>query len=127
MWKKIQPSQHKICRQSIGLQKIIWEHHIWCHVEISEVATLVSMILNFWCSVEVAAAELHLCFVINGNVWWKRIFLPMVYYRCVTSLTYKAIQTIWHLQHMLFRGQSEKFLSVDSQNERTENEIALLS
>ena len=44
----------------------------------SEVATLVSMIPNFWCSLEVAAAELHLCFVIKGNVWWKRTFLPVV-------------------------------------------------
>jgi len=24
------------------------------------------------------AAELHLCFVTKGNVWWKRTFLPMV-------------------------------------------------
>jgi len=46
--------------------------------KISEVATLVSTIANFWCSPEVAAAELHLCFVIKGNVWWKRTFLPMV-------------------------------------------------
>ena len=46
----------------------------------SEVATLtlVSMIPNFWCSLQVAAAELHLCFVIKGNVWWKRTFLSMV-------------------------------------------------
>jgi len=36
------------------------------------------MITNFWCSLEVAAAELHICFVIKGNVWWKRTFLPMV-------------------------------------------------
>jgi len=36
------------------------------------------MIPNFWCSLEVAAAELHLCFVIKGNVWWKSTFLPMV-------------------------------------------------
>jgi len=36
------------------------------------------MIPNFWCSLEVAAVELHLCFVIQGNVWWKRTFLPMV-------------------------------------------------
>jgi len=43
----------------------------------SEVATLVSMIPNFWCSFAVAAAELHLCFVIKGNLWWKRTFLPM--------------------------------------------------
>jgi len=35
------------------------------------------MIPNFWCSLEVVAAELHLCFVITGNVWWKRTF-PMV-------------------------------------------------
>ena len=59
-------------------QKFIWEHHIWCHVKISELATLVSMIPNFWCSLEVAAAELHVCFVIKGNVWWKSTFLPMV-------------------------------------------------
>ena len=36
------------------------------------------MILNFWCSLEVAAAELHVCFVIKGNVWWKSTFLLMV-------------------------------------------------
>jgi len=46
-------------------------------VNTSEVATLVSMIPNFWCSLEVAAAELHLCFLMKGNVWWKRTFLPM--------------------------------------------------
>ena len=36
------------------------------------------MIPNFWCSLEVAATELHLYFVIKGNVWWKPTFLPMV-------------------------------------------------
>jgi len=36
------------------------------------------MIPNFWCSLEVSAAEMHFCFVIMGNVWWKRTFLPMV-------------------------------------------------
>jgi len=36
------------------------------------------MIPNFWCCLEVAEAELHLCFVMNGNVWWKRTFLLMV-------------------------------------------------
>ena len=41
-------------------------------------ARLASMTPNFWCSLEVAAAELHLCFVIKGKVWWKRVFLPMV-------------------------------------------------
>jgi len=31
------------------------------------------MIPNFWCSLEIAATELHLCFGIKlGNVWWKR-------------------------------------------------------
>jgi len=59
-------------------QTFIREHHIWCHFKISEVATLESMIPNFWCSLEVAAAELHLCFVIKGSVWWKSAFLPMV-------------------------------------------------
>jgi len=73
--QKQQPSQHQICRQNIRHQKFIWEHHRWCYVKISEVATLVSMIPNFWCSLEVAAAELHLCFVIKGNVYWKRTFL----------------------------------------------------
>jgi len=57
-------------------QKFIWEHHIWCHA-ISEVATLVSMISNFCCSLEVAAAELHLYFVVTCNLWWKRTF-PVV-------------------------------------------------
>jgi len=42
------------------------------------VATLVSMISNFWCCLEFAATELHLCCVIKGNVWWKRTFIPMV-------------------------------------------------
>ena len=68
--KKQEPNQHQICRQNIRHQKFIWEHHIWCHVKISEVATLVSMIPNFWCCLEVAATELHLCFIIKGNVWW---------------------------------------------------------
>jgi len=37
------------------------------------------MIPNLWCSLEVAAAELHrYCFVIKGNMWWKRTFLPVV-------------------------------------------------
>jgi len=74
---KKQLSQHQICRQNIRHQKFIWEDHIWCHVKISEVATLVSMITNFRCCLEVAGAELHLCFVIMGNVWWKRTLLRM--------------------------------------------------
>ena len=76
--KKQHPSQHQICLQNTRHQKFIWEHHIWCQVKISEVATLASMIPNFRCSLEVAAAELHLCFIIKGNVWWKSTFLPMV-------------------------------------------------
>jgi len=39
---------------------------------------MASMTPNFRCSREVVAAEQHLCFVIKGNVWWKRTFLPMV-------------------------------------------------
>jgi len=74
MWKK---ATQPISDLSTRHQKFIWEHHIWCHVKISEVATLVSMIPNFWCSLEAAATELHLCFVIKGKVWWKRTFLPM--------------------------------------------------
>jgi len=72
------------------------------------VAALVSMIPNFWCCLEDAATELHLCFVIKGNVWWKRTFLPM---RWLLSLCY--INT-WsyssHLNHVLLRGPSEKVL-----------------
>ena len=37
-----------------------------------------SMIPNVRSSLEVAAAELQLCFVIEGKVWWLRTFLPMV-------------------------------------------------
>jgi len=77
IWEK-QPSQHQICCQNIRHQKFIWEHHSWCHVKISEVAKLVSMIPNFWCSLKAATTELHLCFVIKGNVLWKRAFIPMV-------------------------------------------------
>ena len=46
MWRKktTQPTSDFSTRH----QKFIWEHHIWCHVKISEVATLVSMIPNFW-------------------------------------------------------------------------------
>ena len=90
--KTQQLSQHQICRQNIRHQKFIWKHHIYCHVKISEVATLVSMIPNFWCCLEVAATQLHLCFVIKGNVWWKRTFLPM---RWLLSLCY--IINTWKL------------------------------
>jgi len=48
-------------------------------VKISEMATTISMIPNFWYNLQVAAAELHrYCFVIKDNVWWKRTFLPVV-------------------------------------------------
>ena len=107
--KKQQLSQHQICRQNIRHQKFIREHHIWCHVKISEVATLVSMIPKFWCCLEVIATELHLCFVIKGKVWWKPTFLPM---RWLLSLCY--IINTWsyssHLHHMLLRGMWEKVL-----------------
>jgi len=76
--QKQQPKQHQICHHNIRHQKFIWEHHMWCHVTISEVATLVSMIPNFWCSLEVVATELQLCFVVKRNVSWKRTFLPTV-------------------------------------------------
>ena len=36
------------------------------------------MIPNFWCTVEVVAAELHFCFVIKGNMRWKGTFLAIV-------------------------------------------------
>ena len=58
--------------------EIFWEHHIWCHVKISEVAKIVSMIPNFCCCLKITTTELHLCFVMKDNVWWKSSFLPMV-------------------------------------------------
>jgi len=86
MWKKTtQPTSDLSTRR----QKFIWEHHIWCDFKISEVETLESTIPNFWCSLEVAATELHLCFVIKGNVWWKRTFLPMV---TITVLHHKHVK-----------------------------------
>ena len=90
--QKQQARQHQICRHNIRHQKFIWEHHMWCHVTISEVATLVSMIPNFWCCLEVAATELQLCFVIKRNVWWKRAFLATV-----------AIVVLHHKRMKLFK------------------------
>ena len=59
--------------ESTKHQKFIWEHRIWCHVRSGNTGINDP---NFWCSLAVAAAELHLCFVIKGNLWWKRTF-PM--------------------------------------------------
>jgi len=33
--------------------------------------------LNFLCRLEVAQPNCNLCFVMKGNVWWKRISRPM--------------------------------------------------
>ena len=51
-----------------------------------------SMIPNVRSSLEVAAAELQLCFVIEGKVWLLRTFLPMV---TIVVLPYEAIQAIY--------------------------------
>jgi len=53
------------------------------------VATLESMIPNFWCSLDVAAIELHFFVSSKGNVWWKRTFLPMV---TISVLHYKHMK-----------------------------------
>jgi len=50
----------------------------------------------------ITVVELHLCFVIKGNVWWKRTFLPI--FTVVVLCSYSS-----HLQHMLLRGLSESF------------------
>ena len=50
----------------------------------------------------ITVVELHLCFVIKGNVWWKRTFLPI--FTVVALCSYSS-----HLQHMLLRGLSESF------------------
>jgi len=73
MWKK-QPTQST---SDLSTKDQTSEIYL-SHIKISEVATLVSMIPNFWRSLEVSATELHLCFVIKGNMRWKRTFLPMV-------------------------------------------------
>jgi len=65
------------------------------------------MIPNFWCSLEVAAAEVHLRFVIKGNVWWKGTFLAIVN---VVVLHHKHMKLSSNLHHMLLRGPSEKVL-----------------
>jgi len=107
MWKKQQTSQHQICRQNIKHQKFIWEHHIWCHVKISEVSTLLSMIPNFWYILEVAAAELDIGFVTKVMYGGNALF-----FRWLLSLCY--IINVWsyssHLHHVLLRGPSEKVL-----------------
>ena len=46
-------------RNNIRHQKFIWEHDTWCHVNISEAATLLSMFSKIGCSLEVAAAEVQ--------------------------------------------------------------------
>ena len=84
-WKVDRPDvdwvKKKTTQSTSGLstkhKNFIWEHHTWCHVNISEVATLVSMIPIFLCRLKIAAAELHLSFVIKCKLWWKRTFLPM--------------------------------------------------
>jgi len=40
-------------------------------------AFLYQWFCDFLCCLEVAAAELQLCFVTKGNLWWKRTFPPM--------------------------------------------------
>ena len=82
------------------------------------------MFPNFWCSLEVAAAEPNLCFVIKGNMYWKRTFLPMVTI-VVTSQTYEAVLAIYTTCYCVIR--QKRFQSVDSQNERTQNETAVFS
>jgi len=69
-------------------------------VPLSVTPLLVSMIPNFWCSLEVAAAELHLCFVIKGNVWWKRTFLSVV-----------AIVVYHHKQIKLFKSFAPRVIA----------------
>jgi len=66
-----------------------------------------SMIPNFLCSREVTAAELHLCFVIKGKVWWKRTFLPMA---TIVVLHHQHMKLFMHLHHILLCGPSENVL-----------------
>jgi len=73
--QKQQPSQHQIFAQTSTIRNLA--ENITADVML-KYQKWVSMIPNFWCSLEVAAAELHLGFVIKGNVWWKRTFPPMV-------------------------------------------------
>jgi len=41
------------------------------------VAVYYQRFLNFLCRLEVAQPNCDLCFVIKGNIWWKRTLLPM--------------------------------------------------
>jgi len=98
--RKQQPSQHHICRQNIKHQKFIWEHHIWWHVNISEVAALVSIIPNYG-----AVSRLpqpNCTFVSSQRVTFVETHFSSEgygYYPCVKPLN-----------HMLLRGPSEKVL-----------------
>jgi len=65
------------------------------------------MIPNFWCSFKVATAELDLCFVMKGNVWWKRTFRPMVTIIVLHHTCMKLFKS-FTLHHMLLRGPPEK-------------------
>jgi len=64
------------------------------------------MIPNFWVSLEVAAVELHLCFVIKGSIWWKRTFLSMVTIIVLHRKYMKLCSS--YLHHVLLRGPSVK-------------------
>ena len=81
------------------------------------------MIPNFWWSLEVAAAELHLCFVIKGYVWWRRTFLPMV---TIVVLHHKRMKLFKPFTpHVIAWSIRNGLKSVDSCNERAANEIAV--
>ena len=63
---------------------------------------------NLWCSLEVAAAELHLCFIVKINVWWKRTFLPMVTI-VVLHHKYMKLFKLQYLHHMICMVRQKRF------------------
>jgi len=72
------------------------------------VLTLVSIVPNFWCSLEVAAAEMHVCFVIKGYVWWKRTFLPMAAILVLHHKNMKLFTSHLH-PHVIVRSDRRDF------------------
>jgi len=47
------------------------------------------------------------CFIIKGNVWWMRTFLPMA---TILALHHKHMKLVKRLHHMLLRVPSKMFL-----------------
>jgi len=80
------------------------------------------MIPNFWYSLEVVAAQLYLCFVINGNLRWKRAFLPMV---SIVVLHHKSMKLFQPFTPHVIAWSVRKCFNPSIRRTKAENEIAV--